>query len=205
MHPPAAKCQARTVIRIVAALVQDVIWDFGQGHDGAEPAAAVVVDRGGNIFGTTIAGGNGGACHVQSHSGCGIVYELTPSGSGYSETILYNFQGGADGGAPYSGVVTGPKEGLYADAAFGGSGNGGTVYEISFSGDQPIVLYSFAGSGSGPNSLCPNCPGPFENLTFHAGDTMHGTAYNDGAYGKGLGIQAGEAVCQDRLGIYGSP
>jgi len=174
---------------------ESAIWDFGQGNDGAEPAAGVIFDKSGNIYGTTVAGGSGrgSSCGVQGHTGCGVVYELTPSGSGWTETILYNFQGGTDGGAPYSGVVMDHSGNLYGATALGGSGGGGTIYELSPSGGgwNFTVLYPFSGSGTGPSGQCPTCTGPLASLTLGSGDELEifGTTYNDGAIGYGMAFE----------------
>jgi uncharacterized repeat protein (TIGR03803 family) len=167
---------------------ETVTWDFGSGGDGAEPASSVIFDNAGNMYGTTIAGGDGTACSVQGDTGCGIVYELSPSGSGYTETILYNFQGGSDGGAPYPGLVFDSAGNLYGATAYAGSGGGGTIYELSPSGGgwSYSVLHSFAATGAGPNGQCYNCPGAYATLLIDAAGNLFGTTYNDGVHGRGM-------------------
>lgn len=186
--------------------LESVIWDFGQGNDGAEPAAGVIFDKSGNIYGTTVAGGSGSGspCGVQGHTGCGVVYELTPSASGWIETILYNFQGLTDGGAPYSGVVMDHSGNLYGATALGGSGGGGTIYELSPSdgGWNFTALYSFSGSGTGPSGQCPICTGPLASLTLGVAEgelALFGTTYNDGANGHGMAF---EMALSTKTGIW---
>ena len=70
-----------------------VIWAFNQyDQNGRWPSAPVSLDAAGNIYGTT--------------SGCldyrGTVFELTQTGSAWTETVLYRFTGGTDGGDPAS-------------------------------------------------------------------------------------------------------
>ncbi|MFZ0774389.1 MAG: choice-of-anchor tandem repeat GloVer-containing protein [Limisphaerales bacterium] len=167
---------------------ETVTWDFGSGSDGAELASSVIFDNAGNMYGTTIAGGDGTACFVQGHTGCGIVYELSPSSSGWTETTLYNFLGESDGGAPYPGLVFDSAGNLYGATAYGGSGGGGTIYELSPSSGGWIhsVLYSFAATGAGPNGQCYNCPGPYATLIIDGSGNLYGTTYNDGVYGRGM-------------------
>jgi len=79
---------------------ETVLYSFAGGSDGATPDFAdVIFDKAGNLYGTTFGGG--------AHS-FGTVFELTPSGSGWLETVLYSFGGGADGSNPYSGLVIDP-------------------------------------------------------------------------------------------------
>lgn len=106
----------------------------------------------------------------------GTVYELTPSGSGWTEQILHNFQNGDDGIWPIGGLLLSPSGNLYGTTSTGGTNGGGTVFEL-----QPLkaswiytLFYSFTGSG-----------GPEASLTMDAGGSLYGTTYYDGAYGWG--------------------
>jgi len=76
-----------------------VLYTFTGGQDGENPLATLTLDNAGNLYGTTNVGGTPGC----GDFGCGTVYELTPSGSGWTEHILYKFQGGSDGDQPYAG------------------------------------------------------------------------------------------------------
>jgi hypothetical protein len=88
--------------------------------DGAIPLAGLIADAMGNLYGTTVQSGGGGACGVP---GCGIVFKLTPNGSGaYSETVLYRFTGGTDGAAPRAGLISDAMGNLYGTTAGGGGG-----------------------------------------------------------------------------------
>src|SRR5215471_19351405 len=79
-----------------------VIHDFTGGTDGANPQSGVILDQGGNAFGTAYHGGSG--C---SPLGCGLVYKLQKRSGSWTETPLYTFTGGADGAFPQAGVVFG--------------------------------------------------------------------------------------------------
>ncbi len=74
---------------------EQVLYDFA-GPNGAGPLSGVVLGAGGTLYGTTVFGGRHGA---------GDVYELTPDGSGYTETILHTFGGPGDGSKPGGNVV----------------------------------------------------------------------------------------------------
>src|SRR5271166_4286410 len=67
---------------------ENILYSFAGGADGKLPKD-VVFDEAGNLFGVTEQGGNSGC---SPFNGCGTVFELTPSGSGWSKTILHSFQ-----------------------------------------------------------------------------------------------------------------
>ena len=148
---------------------ESVLYTFAGGSDGASPWAGVTLDQAGNLYGTTAAGGAFGG---------GTVYELSPSGSGWTKRTLHSFQQQQDGGNPYAGVILDPAGNLYGATQYGGSGGGGTVFEMSPSGDSWIftTLYSFIGSGGG------HAKGPVADLVMDAGGNLYGTTGGDGIY-----------------------
>ena len=104
---------------------ETLLYIFQGGSDGAIPGYGdLLFDRAGNIYGTTRAGGTQG-----------VVYELTPSGSGYTESVLYGFSGG-DGSTPYNGVIFDNAGNLYGTTDAGGLGNAGTVFELTNPGGR---------------------------------------------------------------------
>ena len=89
--------------------------------DGGLPAAGVIRDASGNLYGTTYHGGAFGG---------GVVYKLDASGN---ETVLYSFcaQPNCDDGEnPYAGVILDGKGNLYGTADFGGKYNKGVVFKL---------------------------------------------------------------------------
>src|ERR1700685_343568 len=82
------------------AQTEKVLYSFQGGADGANPSISLVTDSAGNLFGTTSDGGTG-ACD----GGCGTVFELTPSGGQWTKSVIYSFQGGADGVVPAAGLI----------------------------------------------------------------------------------------------------
>ena len=84
---------------------ETVIYTFqGQaGNDGYYPEFnPLVPDKAGNLYGTTTYGG-GGPCISGVYAGCGFIYQLAPSsqpGAAWTETAIWRFQGGTDGGYP---------------------------------------------------------------------------------------------------------
>jgi uncharacterized repeat protein (TIGR03803 family) len=98
--------------------------------DGSEPFAGLTMDATGNLYGTT---GFGGAYNN------GTVFQLDTTGS---ETVMYSFEGGADGSVPYAGLILDSAHDLYGTTPGGGASNLGTVFELNASGIE-TVLHSF--------------------------------------------------------------
>jgi uncharacterized repeat protein (TIGR03803 family) len=147
------------------------IYSFS-GPDGAYPYSGVVMDGNGNLFGTTY---NGGANNL------GTVYELKyHPGVGWTEIVLYSFQGASDGSAPIAGLVFDNSGNLYGGTAWGGAGQGGTIFELSPSGNtwNFNVIYSLSGPGY--------ADGLSGSLVFDAAGNLYGAASGDGSHQSGL-------------------
>lgn len=99
--------------------------------DGYYPYAGLAIDSSGDLYGTTIRGGNG-PCEPTG-GGCGTVFRLTPPsqpGGAWTHTY-YSFQG-TDGIAPYGTVLLDERHGvLYGTASAGGAYQAGSVFEIA--------------------------------------------------------------------------
>jgi uncharacterized repeat protein (TIGR03803 family) len=147
------------------------------GSDGSFPEGGVIFDRAGNLYGTTSEGGNTGCSEDR---GCGTVFELSPSVSGWTETVLYAFQGGADGEGPIGGLIMDSGGNLYGTTVEGGQNGGGTVFELSPSGSNWNfnLLYSLSKTGGYPQ-------GPTGSLAMDSAGNLYGTTANGGLYGYG--------------------
>lgn len=119
---------------------QTFLHNFVGGSDGGEPYG-VTLDESGNIYGTTAIGGNQ---ECEGNYGCGTVYELSPSGSGWTKTILHVFQQDTEGGNPGPLLRDGAGN-LFGLTSDGASGNGGTIWKLSPSNGNWVltVLYTF--------------------------------------------------------------
>jgi len=152
------------------AWTEEVLHSFGNGDDGADPVAGVTFDAAGNLYGTT---SDGGAY------GDGTVFQLKPSKSDWTETILHEFELKDDGGVPYAGIVVDGDKllGAATDGGAGGSSGGGTVFELtpSESGWKFGVLYELPGWG---------ISGSFRNLLVGSGK-IYATTHCDGADSSG--------------------
>ncbi|HYK52701.1 MAG TPA: choice-of-anchor tandem repeat GloVer-containing protein [Candidatus Eremiobacteraceae bacterium] len=175
-----ARCKCGTVfsLRLVGSTwTLTTIHNFQGGRDGAVPAAPLLVDPHGVIYGTTIDGGNG------CPAGCGTVFKLTPIGARYSESILYRFTGGADGGFPSGGLIEDVSGALYGLAGAGGNTGCqqgcGVAYKLTPNGSTytESVLHTFMGGatdGATPNytTLVADKAGDLFGTTIGGGDML---------------------------------
>jgi uncharacterized repeat protein (TIGR03803 family) len=139
----------------------------GGAADGAQPEGNLIADSGGNLYGTTFAGGGTGC---NENQGCGVVFRLAPDGT---ETILHAFAGGSsDGASPYAGLVMDGAGNLYGTTSAGGASNDGTVFEVTADGAEAI-LHSFAGGNDGMM--------PTAGLIMDAGGNLYGTTIDGGS------------------------
>jgi uncharacterized repeat protein (TIGR03803 family) len=103
-----------------SSYTEKVVYSFQGSSDGSDPDdTGLVADTSGALYGTTAQGGGVSACS----GGCGTVFKLTPSGSSFTESVLYAFQGGTDGFNPYGSVVIDGKGKLLGPTFHGGSGS----------------------------------------------------------------------------------
>jgi uncharacterized repeat protein (TIGR03803 family) len=151
-----------------------VIYDFCAQYgcpDGENPKAALIMDKGGNLYGTAPGGGS---------YGWGAAFELTSGSSGWNEIVLHSFAGPPkDGGAVYAPLTFGGAGSLYGTTAEGGryeNGNygDGTVFKLTPTaggGGRERVLFSFDG-GDGQ--------GPTRGLLFDRSGNLYGTTAGGG-------------------------
>jgi uncharacterized repeat protein (TIGR03803 family) len=154
---------------------ESVLFYFQQGPEGGTPyGGKLIFDQAGNLYGTTFSGGTG-----PCPGGCGVVFELSPSGSGWTEKVLYTFLGGNDAAQPWAGVNFDPQGNLYGTTEFGGSSNVGTIYKLTPSGSgwTESVLYTFHGQSDGQK--------PLAGLTFDNSGNMYGATSGGGANNGG--------------------
>lgn len=115
--------------------------------DGVAPQAGVTLDRMGNLYGTTRAGGS------LKNSGSGTVYELSPGTDGWTETILLGPGVPLDkGGAPLGDIALDGFGNLYSTFSFGGADFAGGVFRYE-PVDGRVSLFSFDGNdGQNPTA-----------------------------------------------------
>ncbi len=105
---------------------ESVLHSFTGGADGSYPEAGLVFDAAGSLYGTAANGGSKST--VCTNTGCGVVFKVTPTSSGWSETVLRTFLGLAK--LPTAPVIFDPAGNLYGTTTEG-SANYGVVFEIT--------------------------------------------------------------------------
>jgi uncharacterized repeat protein (TIGR03803 family) len=168
---------------------ETVLHSFTSLNDGALPFyAGVIFDAAGNLYGTTAGGGDNKGCI----GGCGVVYQLSPNGSGgWTETTIHHFSGtngtpGYGGAWPESTLISDAAGNMYGASYWGGKGDG-TVFKLSpnsTGGWSETVLHAFTGGTTGGF--------PFQSgLTFGADGNLYGMTIGGGdltACSGGCGI-----------------
>jgi uncharacterized repeat protein (TIGR03803 family) len=144
---------------------ETVLYSFKGGADGLQPVAGFVRDEAGNLYGTTLSGGDPGC---EGGFGCGVVFKMDGAGN---ETVLYTFTGGADGNSPYAGLIRDDAGYLWGTTVLGGTHGSGTVYRVDPSGNE-IVLHSFAGGSDGA--------GPYAGVIRDLAGNFYGTTNSGG-------------------------
>jgi uncharacterized repeat protein (TIGR03803 family) len=154
-----------TVFKLDPTDTETVLYSFAGGTDGANPYASLVQDPAGNLYGTTQRGGA---------SGQGTVFKVDTVGT---ETVLYNFTGGSDGGSPDGALVLDAAGNLYG-TTFGGGAlcdhrriYCGVVFKLDTTGTE-IVLHTFTGGTDGFF--------PVAGLVRDSAGTLYGTTSEAG-------------------------
>jgi uncharacterized repeat protein (TIGR03803 family) len=134
LAPAAATASAR-------AATEKVLYSFA-GANGAGPLNGVTHGPDGKLYGTTVFGGR---------HGLGCVYSLTPSGSGYTEKVLFSFDSAA-GAKPGGNVAAGAHGDLFGETIIGGADQNGVAFELVPAGPGSYtekVLHTFTGGADG--------------------------------------------------------
>lgn len=145
------------------------------GPDGALPGPyeGLLLDRAGNIYGTTVYGG--------PTRNYGTVFELQNTGSGWSENLLYAFSHDNDdqGRYPYAGLISDSNGNLYGTTSIGGPNSGGTAFELFNPGAWNFsVIYPFMAHDG-------DAGGSVGALTLGPDGSLYGATSTDGIYNKG--------------------
>jgi uncharacterized repeat protein (TIGR03803 family) len=163
---------------------ESVLYSFTGGADGAnpQPGDALTIDPAGNLYGA--AGSGGSSCDIPQ--GCGVIFELSPTSGGWTESVIHTFTGGSDGAAPYAGLIFDSAGNLYSTTWNGGNSNCGTgcgvVFKLAPAGDgdwTETVPCTFANFGSfGANSDA--------GVILDSAGNLYGVTWYGGEYGWGV-------------------
>jgi uncharacterized repeat protein (TIGR03803 family) len=162
--------QYGTVFKVSKKGSYTTVHTFNGAAEGDCLQAALLLDSKGNLYGTTTYAGTGGA---------GTVFSLAKDGT---ETVLYAFTGGKDGGYPVTNLVQDKSGNFYGTTEGGGVNGGGVngpgvVFKLTKDGSES-ALHEFKGGNDGEN--------PEAGLIAGEGNTLYGTARNAGEGGAGV-------------------
>jgi uncharacterized repeat protein (TIGR03803 family) len=100
-----------TVFKVDSAGKESVLYRFTGGTDGAHPAAPLVRDRAGNLYGTAL------GCGLRCADAAGKIFKLDRRGK---ETVLHGFTGGKDGATPQGELIKDQGGNLCGTTYYGG-------------------------------------------------------------------------------------
>jgi uncharacterized repeat protein (TIGR03803 family) len=169
LSPPPSVCKTA-----LCPWVETILYQFSGGSDGKTPNGPVIFDQAGNLYGIT---GEGGTADE------GVVYELSHSQSGWTESVLHSFTGAPDGKSPTLNLLFDSAGNLYGTTYFGGTAANqcGTVFELipSGSGWTESLPYSFplTTDGCNPVGLVLDASGNLYGSTNNGGPNNEGTIY----------------------------
>ena len=160
LSPPATFCRS-----VSCPWTETVLYRFRGGSDGGYPAyGGLVFDRAGNLYGTT-----SGVSQDGENDKDATVFELTPSGGGWVQTVLHNF---GVGGGVYAGVIFDSAGNLY-----GTWSNANAVYELTPTGSswqyQPIFMFNGADGNFPTGGLAFDSTGNLYGTTISNGGTVY--------------------------------
>jgi uncharacterized repeat protein (TIGR03803 family) len=147
---------------------ENLLHSFTGGEDGGDPYGGLIFDSAGNLYGATpgtYSGGQGGS-----------VFKLTPSGDGWTFSVIYSFTEGGD--------ECGPRGTPAMDAA-------GNIYDTTTCAPDNVFkltpinggwtyssLHEFDERGDGYY--------PEAGVTLDANGNIYGTTTGGGAYNNGI-------------------
>ena len=160
-----------TIFKVDPAGKETILYSFTGGIDGADPETGVIRDGGGNLYGSTVSGGQ---------FNCGVIFKLTKAGK---YTVLHNFTCGADGRHP-QGLVRDSAKNLY-----GVTDN--TVFKLDAAGTL-TTLYTFLGAADGGS--------PKGTLVRDSAGNLYGATLFGGVACADSGVGCGVVFKVDPLG-----
>jgi len=146
---------------------ESILHAFNQSNDGNEPLGGVVFDASGDLFGMT----SGGGVHNR-----GTVYKLSPSGSGWAESLIVSFDGATNGSSPYATPIFDAAGNIYGTTCCSGPGGAGTAFQLVSGSWTLNTIHVFSGQME---------QGPQSGLIMDAAGNLYGTTNQAGAFGYG--------------------
>ena len=153
----------------------NVLYAFKGSPDAGFPYGGLLLDKLGNLYGTS---------YYAGANGLGAVYKLTHINGAWTESVLYSFKGGTDGSGSISNLVMDAAGNLYGTTSEGGSGcSCGVIFKLARGSAgkwTESVVYRFTGApnaGFAYNGMVPDSAGSFYGATVHGGPSDDGTIY----------------------------
>jgi uncharacterized repeat protein (TIGR03803 family) len=166
----------------------------GQNNTPIVSVNGVTLDSAGNVYTTSQLGSQSEpTCGYPVLNGCGTVFQLIETSSGWTANVIYQFTDGADGKFPMAGLVADKAGNLYGVTTVDGPNSGGTVFELSPSGGGSWTyqqVYALP-DGDPKEGYCDlaltteGCSGPWGTLLMDAAGNLYGASYANGAYHYG--------------------
>jgi uncharacterized repeat protein (TIGR03803 family) len=166
------------------AWTETILHHFQGSGDGSNPAASLIFDAAGNLYGTASAGGKLERCEGE---GCGTVFELSPPsapGGSWTYSVLLTF-GGSKGAFPVSALIFDSQGNLYGTTEYGDTHDTqfGTVFQLAPPAAPSgawieTLLYAFDGYSGGK--------WPLAGLVFDQKGNLYGTTFGGGTSYSGI-------------------
>lgn len=169
LRPQPSRCTS-----VLCTWRETVLYSFTEDNGaGLYPSGGVTFDTAGNMYGPTRAGGSPGFC---GQTGCGVIYKMTQSNGQWTQSPIYDFSGGFNGGEPNTPIVFDDAGNIFGTAAEGGMY--GSIYELSPSGSDWVgsIIHRFTRPSDGQLPI---------GLLFHQGN-LFGTTTTGGDEGGGF-------------------
>jgi len=122
-----------TVFKVAPDGAESVLYAFKGGSDGANPVSRLMRDTRGNLYGTTMRGGN-----TDGLAYYGTVFRIASTGR---KKTIYAFQTSNDAAFPAAGLISDSKGNLYGTTIGGGPVHAGAVYKIAADGHESVLAY----------------------------------------------------------------
>jgi uncharacterized repeat protein (TIGR03803 family) len=165
-----------------AGWTETIIHDFTASNgDGSYPTDKLWIDAAGNVYGTTFWGGTGSDPICVNH--CGIIFQLSPVGGSWQETILHEFHNVPDGGNSYSGLVMDTAGNLFGSTISGGVFHGsGVTFKLSPTsggGWTETRFHAFidGNDGGGPGGVFLDSAGNVYGTAVYGGPWQYGVVF----------------------------
>jgi uncharacterized repeat protein (TIGR03803 family) len=169
------RADAGTIFKIDRNGKETVLHRFNVERDGGRsgyfPVGNLLRDSAGNLYGTTMDGGDMSCVIQRQLDGCGTIFKLSKGGT---LTVLHRFHD-SDGAFPEGNLVSDPQGNIYG-VTIGGGKNLGTVFKVDPAGKFSVV-HRFTHPDDG---AYPSAP-----LMIDTAGVLYGTTAGGGSWGMG--------------------